>query len=65
MGDPAPQEFLQSQLSLKNFLNRRRARQEVLCKYSGINKRLHLKKYGKLRPQGQWLLPGAWSILTR
>jgi hypothetical protein len=42
----------QSQLFLKNFLDRRHARQEVLCKYSSTGKRTLLKKCRKLRTRG-------------
>jgi hypothetical protein len=57
-------EFFQSQRSLIHFLNRRRARQQVLRKYSDTGERILLKKYRKLWPQGQGRPPGAWSFLT-
>jgi hypothetical protein len=46
-----PREFFQSQLFLKNFLNRRHTRQEVLRKYSDTGKRILLRKCRKLRPK--------------
>jgi hypothetical protein len=49
---------------LKDFLNRRYARQEVLGKYSGTDKKILLKKCRKLRLQGRGRSPGAWGILT-
>jgi hypothetical protein len=36
----------------------------ALRKFVGTRKRILLKKCRKLRPQGQALPPGAWSILT-
>jgi hypothetical protein len=62
-GAPITARNCQSQLSLKNFLNRRRARQEVLRKYSGANKRTLFKKCRKLQLSGEGRLPGAWNIL--
>jgi hypothetical protein len=56
--------IFQSQLSLKNFFNRRDARQEVLRKYSGTGKRILLKKRRKLRPKRQGRPPGAESVLA-
>jgi hypothetical protein len=40
MQQPAPREFFQSQLSLRNFLNHRHTRQEMLRKYSGPGKKV-------------------------
>jgi hypothetical protein len=51
MGHSARRELFQSQLSLENVFNRRRAGQEVLRKYSGTGKRILLKKYRKLWPK--------------
>jgi hypothetical protein len=45
VGYPAPRKFFRPQLSLKIFLHRRHARQGVLRKYSGTDKRTLLKKY--------------------
>jgi hypothetical protein len=63
-GTPSAARIFQSQLSLRNVLNRRHAHHEVLPKYLGNGKRTLLKKYGKLPPQGQGWLASAWSILT-
>jgi hypothetical protein len=64
LGHPAQRALFQSQLSLKNFPNCQPIRQEVLREYSGTGKRILLKKYRKLRPQGQELPLGVRSILA-
>jgi hypothetical protein len=56
-GAPSAAINFQSQLSLKNVINRRHARQEVLHKYSGTGNGILLKKCRTLRPQGQGRAP--------
>jgi hypothetical protein len=63
-GAPSTAGIFQSQLSLKTFFNPWHPRQEALRKYPRLSKRILLKRYGKLRPQGQGRPPGAWSILA-
>jgi hypothetical protein len=50
-GAPSAVRIFQFRLSLKTFLNRRQARQEVLRKLPGTGRRVLLKKCRKLRPK--------------
>jgi hypothetical protein len=63
-GAPSAARSFRSKLSLKNFLNCPQARQEVLREYSGIGKRILLKKCRTVRPHSQGRPPGAWGTFT-
>jgi hypothetical protein len=60
---PSAEIIFQSQLSLKNFLNGRQARHEVLRKYPGSGKRT-FEEMAQVAAQDQGWPPGAWNILV-